>query len=186
MWRFSCLAGRMDQGAVLKMGHYTQVFTLVAKWGNLPEWHNFYIYMHKWYHTISYNCFYYETPSGFTYAINFTPVPYMYFPRVIYMMYAVIYMVDIYIYIYMNVIWMLYLRIMIRWLENYDRLEAATSTLVACYFNEYHTEKHLLIENNQMLTLKNNFLCLGNNHIFTSLWNNHWCLFIRNCLSLIW
>ena len=58
------------------------------------------IYMHKWYHTISYNCFYYETPAGFTYAINFTPVPYMYFPRVIYMMYAVIYMVDIYIYIY--------------------------------------------------------------------------------------
>ena len=35
---YSVLAGRMIKGSVLKIGHYTRRFTLVAKWGNSPQW----------------------------------------------------------------------------------------------------------------------------------------------------
>ena len=36
---FGVLADRMaPQGVVLGLGHYARAFTLVAKWGNSPEW----------------------------------------------------------------------------------------------------------------------------------------------------
>ena len=45
LWRFQVWAGRTLKGVVLRTGRYARAFTLVANWGNSPEWYiydNFY------------------------------------------------------------------------------------------------------------------------------------------------